>query len=80
MIQQTANPVKIKIKNLFHSILKSIIPQAFKICKIVPVHRPGRTKLLLNHIDPFPLTQGSKKHLTKSSVIDFGGLLLPTNF
>jgi len=63
MIQQTAK--KIKINNFFTSILKSFIPQAFKISTIVPIHKPGKDKTIIESYRPISLNPCISKTLDK---------------
>jgi len=65
MIQQTAKPVKIRIVYFFNSILKSCIPQAFKISTIVPIHKPGKDKTIIESYRPISLNPCILKTLDK---------------
>jgi len=65
MLQQTAKPVKIRIINFFNSILKSFIPQAFKISTIVPIHKPGKDKTIIESYRPISLNPCISKTLDK---------------
>jgi len=65
MIQQKAKPVKIRIIKFFNSILKSFIPQAFKISTIVPIHKPGKDKTIIESYRPITLNPCISKTLDK---------------
>jgi len=65
MIQQKAKPVKIRIIKFFNSILKSFIPQALKISTIVPIHKPGKDKTIIESYRPITLNPCISKTLDK---------------
>lgn len=56
MIKHIGKPVKIRLINLFNSILSYFIAQAFKRSTVVSIYKPGKNKTTIESYRPISLT------------------------
>jgi len=64
VIKYAAKPLKNRIV-LFNSILRSNVPQTYKVSTIVPIHKPGKEKTLIESYRPISLNPCKSKILDK---------------
>jgi len=65
MIRHASKPLKNRIIVLFNSILRSNIPQTYKVSTIIPIHKPGKDKTLIESYRPISLNPCISKILDK---------------
>jgi len=65
MIKHASKPLKNRIIVLFNSILRANFPQTYKVSTIIPIHKPGKDKTLIESYRPISLNNCISKILDK---------------